>query len=131
MVASSGVHLAVLLRSYIGFSLLMSAQSIAILAGFHALSVGIFQAALAAKLHRHRRYATLLAFSALVAACVGTEFFLQRAEAARTLSFWLSAFELIYGACVITFALGLRSYRPVSSALERRTGRLLVAPDFS
>jgi hypothetical protein len=122
---------AAFLGSYIGFSLLLSAQSIALLAGIHALGVGMFQGVLAVKLQRHRGYATLLGFSALIAACVGTGFLLHWTAAARTLSFWLSGFELIYGASVITFALGLRSYRPVPSSLELRTGRVLVAPDFS
>jgi hypothetical protein len=122
---------AAFLGSYIGFSLLLTAQSIAILAGIHALGVGMFQAVLTVKLHRHRGYATLLSVSALIAVGVGAGFLLHRTAGARALSFWLSGFELIYGASVITFALGLRSCRPVPSSMELRTGRVLATPDVS
>jgi hypothetical protein len=98
---------AVLLGGYIGLSLLMTSQSIALLAGLHAIGAGCFQAVLAFKLQRYQRFKVLLSISALVALSLGAFFLQHQSETPRLISLWLSCFELAYGVIVIAFALAL------------------------
>ena len=101
---------AVLLAGYIGFSLLITAQSLALLAGLHALGTGCFQGALALKLPHDRPYVLLLSASGVISLFVGIVFLMHHDEALRTITQWLSGFELFYGVVVITFARGLHKH---------------------
>jgi len=98
---------AFLLGGYIGFSMLMTPQSIALLAGLHAVGAGCFQGVLAFRLQHYQRFKALLSVSALVAIGVGAFFLLHQAEPPRLISLWLSGFELAYGVIVIAFAWAL------------------------
>jgi len=100
---------ALLLGGYIGFSLLITSQSIALLAGIHAIGAGCFQAVLAFKLQRYQRFKVLLSISALAALSMGTFFLCHQAETPRLISLWLSCFELAYGVIVIGFAWALHA----------------------
>jgi len=98
---------ALLLGAYISFSLLMTSQSIALLAGLHAVGTGCFQACLALKLHLYKRFKLLLSISALIAISVGALFLTHQAEPPRLIALWMSGFELIYGVIVVAFARAL------------------------
>jgi len=98
---------AFLLGMYISFSLLMTSQSIALLAGIHAAGAGCFQAFLALSLIRNQRFRTLLGVSALIAIGAGILFLTHLKEQPRLIALWMSGFELIYGVIVIAFARAL------------------------
>jgi len=100
---------AFLLGAYISFSLLITAHSIALLAGLHAVGTGGFQAFLALRLHRYKQFKVLLSISALIAVSVGALFFLHQSEPPRVISLWLSGFELTYGVIVLAFARALHA----------------------
>ena len=97
------------LGAYISFSLLITPQSIALLAGIHAVGTGCFQAFFALRLHRYKQSKILLSISALIAMTAGAAFLMHQAEPPRLISLWLSGFELIYGGIVIAFAYALRT----------------------
>src|SRR5271156_5502584 len=62
---------AILLGVYIGISLLLTPQSLAFLAGIHALGNGCFQSALAIKLRDNRLNLVLLASVGILSVCIG------------------------------------------------------------
>lgn len=101
---------AAVLAAYIGHSLLVTAHSLALLAGIHALGTGLFQAGLAARLrHRpsDRPYLALLTACAILSIAVGIAFLAFHTEALRSVASYLSLYELVYGLVSITFATGL------------------------
>jgi len=98
---------AVLLAGYIGLSLLITADSLALLAGLHAAGTGCFQAALAVKVRHDRPYVLLLSACAVVSLCAGVLFLTHHGDALRPIAHWLSGYELLYGIVVIAFARGL------------------------
>jgi uncharacterized membrane protein HdeD (DUF308 family) len=99
---------ALLLGVYIGISLMLTAQSLAFLAGLHALGNGCFQAALAVQLRGDRRNLLLLAFASVVSLCVGAIFLAHVHQAARTTTQVLSGFEVFCGITWIGVSLRLR-----------------------
>ncbi len=102
------------LGAYVGLVLLLSSESLAWLAGLHALGAGCFLAALAWKLRANKTYAGILASAGLISVCCGTAFLLHRAASTRSATHWLGVFELFYGAIVFMFAEGLhRHHVPV------------------
>ena len=78
----------VALGTYVGLVLLLSSESLAWLAGLHALGTGCFLAALAWKLRASRTYAGFLASSGLISVCCGTAFLLHRAASTRSATHW-------------------------------------------
>jgi len=110
---------AVALAAYIGLSLLITAHSLALLAGLHALGTGCFVVGLALKLRRHDAerdagfYLTLLCISAVVSFATGITFLANHTAELRPITHWLSLYELLYGLVVIAFARGL--YRCIPS----------------
>jgi uncharacterized membrane protein HdeD (DUF308 family) len=88
---------AILLGVYIGISLVLTAKSLAFLAGLHALGNGFFQESLAVKLRADRRHPVLLALAGLVSLVVGIVFLAHVHQGARTTTQALSAFELFSG----------------------------------
>ncbi len=98
---------AVVLAIYIGHSLFVTAHSLALLAGIHALGTGCFQACLAFKVRQDRFYLTLLGACAVASLCVGIAFLANHTEALQPITRWLSAYELLYGLTGIVFACGL------------------------
>jgi uncharacterized membrane protein HdeD (DUF308 family) len=88
---------AVLLGIYIGISLMLTSQSLALLAGIHALGSGCFQIALAIKLRDDRPNCVLLTVGGLVSLCVGMVFLEHFHQSARPTTQALSAFELFSG----------------------------------
>lgn len=97
-----------LLGVYIGISLILTPQSLAFLAGLHALGTGCFQVALAVKLREDRPNLLLLAFAGIVSLCVGAVFLVHFHQAARTTTQALSAFELFFGLVSMGLAFRLR-----------------------
>jgi uncharacterized membrane protein HdeD (DUF308 family) len=88
---------ALLLGVYIGISLMLTSQSLAFLAGLHALGNGCFQVALAIKLREDRPNLFLLTLAGAISVCVGIAFLQHFHQAARTTTQALSAFELFSG----------------------------------
>ena len=100
---------AVLLGAYIGVTLVLTAKSLAFLAGLHALGNGCFQSALAVKLRDDPRKLLLLGFAGLVSLCVGIVFLAHVHQAARVTAQALSGFELFCGITWILLSARLRS----------------------
>lgn len=100
---------AVLLGVYIGISLVLTPQSLAFLAGIHALGVGSFQVALGAKLRKDRFNLFLLSFAGVVSLAVGVLFLQHFHQAARPTTQALSVFELFCGVIWGVFSFRLRS----------------------
>ena len=99
---------ALLLGVYIGISLMLTSQSLALLAGIHALGAGCFQIALAIKLRAERSNLVLLTVAGLVSLCVGIVFLQHFHQAARPTTLTLSGFELFSGIIWSVLAFRLR-----------------------
>jgi uncharacterized membrane protein HdeD (DUF308 family) len=99
---------ALLLGIYIGISLMLTSQSLALLAGIHALGAGCFQIALAIKLRADRPNLVLLTIAGLVSLCVGMLFLQHFHQAARPTTQTLSGFELFSGMIWSVLAFRLR-----------------------
>jgi len=95
------------LGTYVGLTLLLSSESLAWLAGLHALGAGFFLATLAWKLRANKRYSGILGAAGLVAFGAGAGFLLHRDAATRSATHWLAGFELVYGVILLVFAAGL------------------------
>jgi uncharacterized membrane protein HdeD (DUF308 family) len=105
------------LGTYIGFSLLLSSESLAWLAGLHALGTGCFLTALGMKLLANKRYGFTLLSAGVLSIGAGLGFLLHRNAAARNATHWLAAFELFYGIVILVFAVGLHKHHvPVISS---------------
>ena len=105
---------AVLFGIYIGISLMLTAKSLAFLAGLHALGNGVFQASMAAKLRADWPNLLLLACAGLVSLTLGIAFLTHLHQGARTTTQALSGFELFSG--IIWLAVSLRSRAQLSSS---------------
>jgi len=102
-----------LLGVYIGISLLMTPQSLAFLAGLHALGNGCFQVAMAMKLRREPANLLLLGLAGVISLGVGVLFLTHFNQAARATTQALSGFELFCGFVWIGLAFRLwRSRTP-------------------
>jgi uncharacterized membrane protein HdeD (DUF308 family) len=99
---------ALLLGIYIGISLMLTSQSLALLAGISALGGGCFQIALAVKLREDRPNLVLLTVGGLVSLCVGMVFLEHFHQAARPTTLALSGFELFRGITWSVLAFRLR-----------------------
>ena len=99
---------ALMLAGYIGFSLLMTPESLAFLAGIHALGTGCFQAALAVKMREDRLNLFLLGLAGVVSLSVGIVFLEHFHQAPRTTTQALSAYEVFCGITLIVFAFRLQ-----------------------
>jgi uncharacterized membrane protein HdeD (DUF308 family) len=100
---------ALLLAVYIGISMIMTPESLAFLAGIHALGTGCFQAALVVKMRRDRAIQFLLALTSVVSVVLGVVFLQHFHQAPRVTTQVLSGYELFFGISSIVFALRLRS----------------------
>jgi uncharacterized membrane protein HdeD (DUF308 family) len=99
---------ALLLGVYIGISLMLTSQSLALLAGIHALGTGCFQTALAIKLREDRPNLFLLIVGGVLSLCVGVVFLEHFHQAARPTTQMLSGFELFCGMIWSVLAFRLR-----------------------
>jgi uncharacterized membrane protein HdeD (DUF308 family) len=100
---------ALLLGVYIGISLMMTPESLAFLAGIHALGTGCFQAALAVKVRQDRPILLLLGLAGVFSVALGIMFLQHIHQAPRVTTQVLSGYELFCGLASIGFALRLRS----------------------
>jgi uncharacterized membrane protein HdeD (DUF308 family) len=100
---------ALLLGVYIGISLIMTPESLAFLAGIHALGTGCFQAALAVKMRQDRSILILHVLTGVVSVAVGVVFLQHFHQAPRITTQVLSGYELFFGITSIVFALRLRT----------------------
>jgi uncharacterized membrane protein HdeD (DUF308 family) len=100
---------ALLLGIYIGISLMLTSQSLALLTGIYALGAGCFQIALAAKLREDRPNLVLLTVGGLVSLCVGMVLLKHFHQAARPTTLVLSGFELFRGIIWSVLAFRLRT----------------------
>ncbi len=100
---------ALLLGVYIGISLMLTSQSLALLAGIHALGTGCFQIALGMKLRDDRPNLILLTVGGLVSLCVGVVFLQHLHQAARPTTQALAGYELLNGIIWSILAFRLRS----------------------
>ncbi len=98
-----------LLGVYIGISMMMTPESLAFLAGIHALGTGFFQAALAVKMRRDLPIRFLLALTSVVSVVLGVVFLQHFHQAPRVTTQVLSGYELFCGFSSIIFALRLRT----------------------
>jgi uncharacterized membrane protein HdeD (DUF308 family) len=99
---------AVLLGIYIGISLVMTRESLAFLAGLHAVGAGAFQAMLAFQLRDSKWNALLLGSACVFSLVVGFLFLNHVHQAARATTQALSGFEVVVGFVWIALSLRLR-----------------------
>jgi uncharacterized membrane protein HdeD (DUF308 family) len=99
---------ALLLGVYIGISLMLTSQSLALLAGIHALGTGCFQVALAIKLRDDRPNLILLMVGGLFSLCVGVVFLAHFHQAARPTTQALAGYEFLNGIVWSILAFRLR-----------------------
>jgi uncharacterized membrane protein HdeD (DUF308 family) len=99
---------ALLFGIYIGISLMLTSQSLALLAGIHALGTGCFQLALAIKLRDDRPNMVLLMVGALLSLCVGAVFLAHIHQAARPTTQALAGYEFLNGIVWSILAFRLR-----------------------
>ncbi|HET6220288.1 MAG TPA: hypothetical protein VFE27_24885 [Acidobacteriaceae bacterium] len=98
-----------LLGVYIGISMLMTPQTLAFLAGIHALGNGFFQTAMAARMRKERGCLILTGLASVVSLSVGVLFLTHFNQPARPTTQALSGFELFSGITWLVFAFRLRS----------------------
>lgn len=112
------------LGTYVGLTLLLSSESLAWLAGLHALGTGCFLAALSLKLRANKTYGGLLGFASLISLGAGLAFLLHRDAATRSATHWLGGFELFYGVVIFAFVEGLhRHHVPVLRGQSEQVSR--------
>jgi uncharacterized membrane protein HdeD (DUF308 family) len=99
---------ALLLGVYIGISLMLTSQSLALLAGIHALGTGCFQTALAIKLREDRPNLVMLIVGGVFSLCVGVVFLEHFHQAARPTTQALAGYELVNGIIWSVLAFRLR-----------------------
>jgi uncharacterized membrane protein HdeD (DUF308 family) len=99
---------ALLLGVYIGISLMLTSQSLALLAGIHALGTGCFQTALAIKLREDRPNLLMLIVGGVFSLCVGAVFLEHFHQAARPTTQALAGYELVNGIIWSVLAFRLR-----------------------
>ncbi len=109
---------AIVLAGYIGFQLMMTSESIAWLAGLHAFGTAGFGFGMAVTLRSHRLLCGLLCASATVSSVAALVFLLNREQDVRTLTVWLSGFELLFGVLVLGLAWAL--HHEVATEAEQR-----------
>lgn len=109
LIAESLVVIA--LGVYIGFTLLLTPQSLGLLAGLHALIAGGFQSIRTVKLRHDARCTWLLGVSGAVSLIAALLFFLHLDAETRSITNGLAALEMFYGAFSLLFALRLHSRR--------------------
>ena len=97
-----------LLGVYICVSLLLTKESLAFLAGLHALGNAGFQVALAVKMREDRSHLCLLGLIGIVSLGIGIAFLTHYHQPARTTTQALSGFEFLCGITWIVLALRLR-----------------------
>jgi hypothetical protein len=107
---------------YVGLTLLLSSESLAWLAGLHALGTGCFLAVLTWKLQANKTYAGILGSAGLISFCGGLAFLLHRKASTPSATHWLGGFELFYGVIIVVFATGLRRHH--LPALRGESGQL-------
>lgn len=107
----------ILLGIYIGFTLLLTPQSLALLAGLHALTAGGFQCVRAFRLRHDPPSLALLALPGAISLCAGIAFLTHQNASTRNITNGLGSLELFYGVLALLFA--LRLYRQRSQAVER------------
>jgi hypothetical protein len=106
---------AVALAAYIAFSLMMSSESLALLAALHAAGSGCFQIATAVKLRQHKVFLSFVSVAAVWSWLAGALFLTHRHEEVRVLTLWLSGFELVFG--IVTLWLAVWVHRGAASLL--------------
>lgn len=107
------------LGTYIGFTLLLSSESLGWLAGLHAVGTGCFLGALAVRVRAHKSFAALLGLAAVVSLGAGLTFLLHRDAALKNVTQWLACFELFYGIAIFIFTRGLhRNHVPARGSGE-------------
>jgi uncharacterized membrane protein HdeD (DUF308 family) len=96
-----------LLGIYIGLSMLLTKESLAFLAGLHALGNAGFQVALAVKMREDRSHLCLLGLIGIVSLGIGVVFLTHFHQPARITTQALSGFELFCGITWIVLAFRL------------------------
>jgi uncharacterized membrane protein HdeD (DUF308 family) len=89
---------------FIGVSLFLTRESLAFLAGLHAVGNGCFQSAMAIKLHENRPNFFLLVTAGVISLCVGVVFLTHYNQAPRVTTQALAGFELFCGIIWMVFA---------------------------
>jgi uncharacterized membrane protein HdeD (DUF308 family) len=97
-----------LLGIYICVSLLLTKESLAFLAGLHALGNACFQIAMAVKMRDDRSHLCLLGLIGIVSLGIGIVFLTHYGQPARITTQALSGFEFLCGATWIALAFRLR-----------------------
>jgi uncharacterized membrane protein HdeD (DUF308 family) len=101
-----------LLGIFIGVSMLLTKESLAFLAGLHALGNAVFQIALAVKMREDRSHLCLLGLIGIVSLGIGIVFFTHYHQPARVTTQALSGFEFLCG--ITWIALAFRLHRSAS-----------------
>jgi uncharacterized membrane protein HdeD (DUF308 family) len=100
---------ALLLGIFIGISLMLTAKSLALLAGLHALGNGIFQLSMGSKLRRDGLHLLLLSFAGVLSLALGVYFLAHLHQGARITTQALSGFELFSGLLWLGISLRART----------------------
>jgi uncharacterized membrane protein HdeD (DUF308 family) len=87
---------------------MLTSQSLALLAGIHALGTGCFQVALAIKLRDDRPNLVMLIVGGVFSLCVGIVFLQHFHQAARPTTQALAGYELVNGIIWSVLAFRLR-----------------------
>ena len=107
-----------LLGIYIAVSTFITPQSLAFLAGIHALEVGCFQAALAIKMRDDWSHFFLLGLAGVISLVIGILFLNHINEPARPTTQALAGFELLCGIVWVMFAFRLRGLSVVATEVS-------------
>jgi uncharacterized membrane protein HdeD (DUF308 family) len=99
---------AVIFGCYIGLSLSMTPHTLGLLAGIHALGIGVFQLVLAIRMWHDRTSLGLLGTAALLSVLAGGLFFSQMQQPIEITTRWLSYFEIVCALVTLAFVWRLR-----------------------
>ena len=110
------------LACYIAFSLMITSGSLAWLAALHAVGTGCFQAVMAVRLRGHRVAVLLLSGSTVWSLSAGALFLTHRHENVRTLALWLSGFDFLFGAVLLTLGIWLHQQGSFPTLTDSPTG---------
>jgi uncharacterized membrane protein HdeD (DUF308 family) len=99
---------AVIFGCYIGLSLSMTPHTLGLLAGIHALGIGVFEIVLAVRMRRDRACLGLLGTAALLCILAGCLFFSQMQQPIEITTRWLSYFEVFCALVTLAFVWRLR-----------------------
>ena len=116
---SADAIFALALGTVIAVSLFMTSSTLGLLAGIHALGVGVFQLAMAIRLRYDRLSTRLLSVASMISLGAGYLFLTHGSQPIGNTTHWLASFELLFATVTLALAWRLHgrgspSYLPAS-----------------